>query len=83
MTFGEAIELLNAGRFVSRSGWNGKGMYLFKILTWAAADGHSHLVHVPFIAMKTATGEVTPWQASQADALANDWCETSRHYQPA
>ncbi len=30
MKFGEAIEALNEGKKVSRRGWNGKGMYLWK-----------------------------------------------------
>lgn len=29
LDFGEAIDALKAGRKVSRSGWNGKGMFLF------------------------------------------------------
>lgn len=29
MTFGQAIENLKEGKLVSRSGWNGKGMFLF------------------------------------------------------
>ena len=32
MNFGEAIEALNNGRLVSRAGWNGKGMWLFKTI---------------------------------------------------
>ena len=31
MTFGEALEALNKGAFVARSGWNGKGMFLYKV----------------------------------------------------
>lgn len=30
MKFGEAIEALNEGKLVCRSGWNGKGMFVFK-----------------------------------------------------
>lgn len=29
LTFGQAIEALKAGKAVARSGWNGKGMFLF------------------------------------------------------
>ena len=29
LNFGQALEALKAGRRVSRSGWNGKGMYLW------------------------------------------------------
>lgn len=30
MNFGEAIAALNDGKMVSRSGWNGKGMFVYK-----------------------------------------------------
>lgn len=29
MTFGDALEALKAGKKVARTGWNGKGMYLY------------------------------------------------------
>lgn len=31
MNFGEAIEALKAGKRVARSGWNGKGMFIYLI----------------------------------------------------
>lgn len=31
MTFSEALEALNNGAFVARSGWNGKGMFIYKV----------------------------------------------------
>lgn len=31
MNFGDAIAALKAGRMVGRSGWNGKGMYLYYV----------------------------------------------------
>lgn len=31
MTFSGAIEALNKGAFVARKGWNGKGMFLYKV----------------------------------------------------
>lgn len=31
MTFGEALEALNNGAFVARKGWNGKGMFIYKV----------------------------------------------------
>lgn len=30
MNFGQAIESMNAGEMVSRSGWNGKKMFVYK-----------------------------------------------------
>lgn len=31
MTFSEALEALNKGAFVARKGWNGKGMFVYKV----------------------------------------------------
>ena len=31
MKFSEALEALNNGAFVARSGWNGKGMFVYKV----------------------------------------------------
>lgn len=31
MTFGEALEAMNNGAFVARKGWNGKGMFIYKV----------------------------------------------------
>jgi hypothetical protein len=41
MDFGDAIRALKDGKRVSRSGWNGKGMYLF----WARAVALEHPPH--------------------------------------
>lgn len=83
MTFGEAVEALKEGYLVRRSGWNGKGMFLFLVKgstfnvnrepllsilgEGVQVDYHSH------IDMKTAQGYVVPWLASQADILDEDW----------
>lgn len=75
---GAAIAALANGRKVSRSGWNGKGMFLFQIDggAWdfecdvAGVDG---LRTLPFICMKTAGAGLVPWLASQSDVLAKDY----------
>lgn len=77
LTFGGALEALKAGKKVARTGWNGKGMYLYladgKLLTQEIGDGS-----YPFtdsIVMKTADDRFCiGWLASQADMLAEDWC---------
>ena len=84
--FGWAINVLRDGGRVARSGWNGKGMFLFIVLNWEAkphdvgggfmraTDGATERYPLlPFIAMKTADGNVVPWLASQTDVLALDW----------
>lgn len=88
-TFGDALQALKHGNKVSRSGWNGKGMWLAyspgsKSLPserfwagpnreFAAANGGTADV-LPCITMKTATGEILMgWLASQTDMLSEDW----------
>lgn len=78
LDFGAALAALASGRRVSRSGWNGKGMFLFQIAggSWdfecdvAGVDG---LRTLPFICMKTADAGLVPWLASQSDVLAKDY----------
>ena len=77
MNFSQALIELRNGKKVCRSGWNGKGMFLFLIPSgWEFTcdiDGVDDLPTEPFICMKTAQDTVIPWLASQADLLARDW----------
>jgi hypothetical protein len=68
MSFGDALENLKNGYFVTREGWNGKGMYL----ALQVPDAHSKMT-LPYIYMKTAQGDLVPWVASQTDILTDDW----------
>jgi len=70
MTFGEAVELLRSGKYVSRSGWNGKGMWLHL----QVPDENSKMQE-PYIYMNPVGGKFVPWLASQTDILALDWAE--------
>jgi hypothetical protein len=83
MDFGDAIRALKEGKKVSRSGWNGKDMFLFLVpgsrfnvnrppLLGIYAEGTEIEYHA-HIDMKTAQGYVVPWLASQADVLSDDW----------
>lgn len=83
MTFSTALEKLKAGHRVARSGWNGKGMYVFLVpgsvfkvnrepLLSMLGEGTEVTYHA-HIDMKTAQGYVVPWLASQPDMLADDW----------
>ena len=77
MTFGEALEAMKAGKKVARTGWNGKGMYLYiadgKLLTHEIGDGSYHFTDS--IVVKTADNRYCiGWRASQSDMLAEDWC---------
>ena len=82
LNFGEAIAALKSGKLVAREGWNGKGMWLILIageaVAQAIADRYGDGNAIPVleaIYMKTATGELVPWLASQTDVLAEDWVE--------
>jgi hypothetical protein len=87
MNFGQAIEALKEGKKVLRSGWNGKGMYLWLLpattikkewvkdpMLLPVFGDREELAMLGTIRMLTATGEVlTGWLASQTDMLAEDW----------
>lgn len=79
--FSEALEHVKKGEKIQRQGWNGKGMYVFRIGAkmsegdgWTFTNGKNDNAELlPFLAMKTADGKVVPWLISQTDALAEDW----------
>ena len=85
MNFGSALNALKAGAKLQRSGWNGKGMFIYYVPS-ASYPASRNLLGtmkgmfpddmVPYgayIAMKTAQNNVVPWLASQTDVLAEDW----------
>lgn len=87
--FGVAIEALKQGKRVSRTGWNGKGMYLWLLpaakvkaewcrephLKQKAEEAGGEIEALGSIRMFTANKKVlTGWLASQTDMLAEDWC---------
>lgn len=67
MNFSEALTQLKNQKKVSRSGWNGKGMYVMLI------NGIPDLNLLPYLQMFTADKKLVPWLASQTDVLAEDW----------
>ena len=81
MNIGHAINEMRTGATVSRSGWNGKGMWLYLVpansypaQTDAARAAFGDMVpYREYVAMKTAQGDVVPWVCSQSDLLADDW----------
>ena len=68
MEFSQALNELQAGAYIARAGWNGKGMWLGLQLP----DANSKMT-APYIFMKTADDNLVPWLASQTDLLADDW----------
>ena len=84
--FGWALIKLKEGKKVSRSGWNGKGMWLVlqkgypegvpcnKNSAEAYGKQEGEIIKVlPYIVMKTVDNFFVPWLASQTDVLAEDW----------
>jgi len=83
MTFGLAVDAMKMGFKVARTGWNGKGMFLFLVpgstfrvnrapLLGIYPEG-TEINYQPHIDMKTAQGTIVPWLASQSDVLGEDW----------
>lgn len=74
MNFGEALASMNEGKFVSRSGWNGKGMFIFKMSAksvpttvevypkklreYFSSQGEVMIKFEPYICMKTADNKI-------------------------
>lgn len=83
MNFSQALDQIKLGQKVSRSGWNGKGMFLFLVPGSRFTVNRPPLLGIypegtvvdyrSHIDMKTAQGDVVPWVASQTDLLADDW----------
>lgn len=77
--FEAALSAVKKGAKISRSGWNGKGMWVrlvdlygdkqFAVTEKPGSEG----TWLPLLAMKTANGKLVPWLASQTDLLAADW----------
>lgn len=80
-TFGAALDLLRAGRKVTRRGWNGRGMFIYLVpansypaqTDVARAEFGDMVPYREYLAMKTVNNEIVPWVASQTDILADDW----------
>ena len=75
MDFQYALTALKEGLRVSRSGWNGKGMWL----KLQIPDSNSKMT-LPYIYIEYPvehpaypSGSKVPWLASQTDLLSDDW----------
>lgn len=80
MTFGQAIEAMKHEHYVSRSGWNGKGLRLALVGKGGCYQhGFSEVSTLPYIVLiypndaKTTPSAIVPWLPSQTDMLAEDW----------
>ena len=80
---GWAVKCLRNGERVRRSGWNGKGMFLYLVQGSTFEVNRAPLLGIfpegtkvdyqPHVDMWTAQGTAVPWLCSQSDLLATDW----------
>ena len=83
MNFGAALEAIKAGKRIARTGWNGKGMFVYfvppasyPVQTGAAKAHFGEGAMVPYnayMAIKNVDGTVSTWVPSVNDCLASDW----------
>jgi hypothetical protein len=85
MDIGEAIHHLKQGRAVTRPGWNGNRPQAGDTAPGAPSTAPSPRMWIAlqaanpsrrrlgYVVLKTASGELVPWLASQSDLLADDW----------
>jgi len=83
--FGWALRQLKQGDRVARTGWNGKGMFVYHVPaasypaqrntkgTMIGIFPDDMVPYREYLAMKTAQNDVVPWVASQSDLLSEDW----------
>lgn len=83
LNFGDALHYLKLGKKVSRTGWNGKGMFVYLVppasypVQTGAAKAHfgegSMVPYNAYLAIKNVDETVSTWVPSVNDCLAGDW----------
>lgn len=78
LTFGHALEALKAGKWITRSGWNGKNLYVklvpgckYDLFVGGTSIEKPYLVLIDHSVPKQSTS--VPWVPSTGDCLAEDW----------
>lgn len=83
LTFGLAVDALKKGEKLARSGWNGKGMFVFLVngstfnvsrapLLGIFPEG-TEINYRPHIDIKNVDGSISTWVPSIGDVMAEDW----------
>ena len=86
LTFGEALEAVKAGKKISRTGWNGKGLFVVyqkgyldgipcnkqTAEAWGMKEGDLFKCE-PYLQINTVDGTHAMWVPSIRDCLAEDW----------
>ena len=83
MDFGQALVALKQGRKVQRSGWNGKGLFVFLVPASTFVVNRPPLLGIypegtvinynAHMDIKNVNGSISTWVPSVNDCLAEDW----------
>lgn len=77
LNFGQALELLKAGKQVCRRGWNGRGIFIELQRPDENSKMTSEYIFIDTTGLDSdnidAPRSRVPWLASQTDILASDW----------
>ncbi len=83
LSFGLAVEALKKGLKLSRTGWNGKGLFVFLVAGSTFIVNRAPLLGIypagteinyrPHIDIKGADGSISTWVPSIGDVMADDW----------
>ena len=83
LNFGQALDAIKAGKRIARTGWNGKGMFVYLVppasypVQTGAAKAHfgagAMVPYNAYMAIKNVDGTVSTWVPSVNDCLATDW----------
>lgn len=83
MNFSEALNAVKGGAKITRTGWNGKGMFVFMVngsefkvsrppLLGIFEEG-TDVTYRPHLDMQYADGSIGVWLASHGDMFGEDW----------
>lgn len=83
MNFSEALQLIKQGKKLTRTGWNGRGMFVYLVHGSefevnraplnAMFEMGAKIKYRPHLDLKAADGTCGVWSISNSDALAEDW----------
>lgn len=91
VSFGVVIDAIKAGYRAARTGWNGKGMFIYYVpassfpanrapLNGIFEEG-TQIEYRAHMDMMSADGHCVVWTVSQSDALADDWLILPRKHE--
>lgn len=80
LTYGQANELAQIGKKMSRTGWVEKGLFMYYVpggsfasLTAIAKEFGESVSYAPYFALRKPSGMTYMWVPSTGDILAKDW----------